>query len=293
MELNAIVYRNRKFVGSLTDGAGILGRSYPICAQADPSLDAFDPAPGRYRFVRIAFIPAEDQEATIAYGPAVVFFEAVEGDAITEAGMGRMGGMGLMGDRRVLVLYGGQLDGRGRLLPTDGGIRLRNDDFWELVQRVRLESEVILNVAEARMGFIRWFTAPRVSRQRRYFVTSSGYNRGDLDDDFEDTLFWMWLLRDRGSYCDEYYPPALPPDLGQGGDDDPGALPYSADANLTEPPPPPGDGSGLPLIDNPFADTNSTPASANAEINRRDPVELEAPDPPSANVESGDPGTSY
>ncbi len=185
--LKVVVYADRQHVGKLTliDG-GVEQQSFEVAAKANDDEDTSHPEPGRYRFLKIIEVPTANLEAREAYGPKIMYFMK-EGSTSQDD---------------VLILHGGDLDDEGKLVATDGGLRLANDDFQQLMIAIGNEKKVQLELEEKELGFLRQFTKKRVSDvpvQRVSAPSSSSSSSGGLTDNI---FFWMWLYDSFSSHSD-------------------------------------------------------------------------------------------
>jgi len=71
--------------------------------------------------------------STHSYGPnGAIRLNPTSGDALTAAGLGR----------QYLLIHGGDLNANNRLRPTNGCIRLSNDDMAALLNAIAVESQI-------------------------------------------------------------------------------------------------------------------------------------------------------
>lgn len=129
----------RLVVRATVDGSALRG-ACPVAAASDresaaglgnpendPFLPGGPPPFGRYRLGRI--LSTHDLPAGVRaeYGPIVLAFEPLSGDAATAESHGRL----------LLLVHGGETGGDGRLRPTTGGMRLPDADIRALAALAR------------------------------------------------------------------------------------------------------------------------------------------------------------
>ena len=124
---------DREHLGIMSLDIGGDKREFHISAQSDPRLEITDPQGGLYRLIKIVDTPA-DPVAIKAYGPKILFFEH---DCTPN-----MDGM---------VLHGGDPDVDGRLFPTEGSLRMSNEDLETLVGLIKNEIDVRLVIREEKV----------------------------------------------------------------------------------------------------------------------------------------------
>ncbi len=194
MKLKILVFDNRRYVGKLSftskNGAQY---EYKVCAQASPEIDgAVNPPVGNYAFIKTVENAAELIEG---YGTHILFFQAVGGDASRTSNY--------KGGKFVLALHGGDTDGEDRLLPTEGGIRLRNEDLEELLWVIEYEKNIQpgnlqLEIVSREDGIMEKLTQRKVSKQRpSVFARPSNFQTSgssSSDSFFDSPLFWLWYF---------------------------------------------------------------------------------------------------
>lgn len=197
------VSADRSTLGILSIGSG--GWSVAASAKSDPASNLPDPAVGHYRLIRSTQIPEAFEEARRAYGATMLFFQV---------------------GQTVIPLHAGDLAPSGKLLPTEGGIRLSNEDFRKLVEQIGDDADVRLEILETkeidavsaaageRVKVSRQ-PAPRPSRRPGRGPASSSpafsssptvhHHHSSSTDDF---WFWYWVFSDNGHQCHHHdYPP--------------------------------------------------------------------------------------
>ncbi len=93
----------------------------------DPFLPGGPPPFGRYRLSHILSTHDLPADVRAEYGPAVLVFEPLAGDAATAESHGRL----------LLLVHGGETGTDGRLRRTNGGVRLRDEDIRALAVLAR------------------------------------------------------------------------------------------------------------------------------------------------------------
>jgi hypothetical protein len=193
------VSADRSTLGILSIGSG--SWSVAASAMSDPASNLPDPAVGRYRLIRSTEIPEAFEEARRAYGEKMLFFQV---------------------DQTVIPLHAGDLAGSGKLLPTDGGIRLSGEDFRKLIEQIGDDADVRLEILETKE--IEAVSAAagervKVSRQpaprpiRRAssspsLLASSVPTHHHHTSFGDDIWFWYWMFSDSGNHHHHDYPPA-------------------------------------------------------------------------------------
>jgi hypothetical protein len=184
MELQAIVYSNRDYLGKLSViNHGRTAQEFEISAKSDPGLGIADPPAGRYKLLDVKDVTEEHREVVAAYGESVIYFERMGGFPVASNCEGKF----------ILAIYGGS-DGDD-LLPTDGGIRLSNDDLATLIDLIG-DAKVSLSISEESVGLLGRFTHRKVSKRspRKLRLSYHGNRRmRECYSDDDDLLFWIMM----------------------------------------------------------------------------------------------------
>jgi hypothetical protein len=162
-----------------------------VAAKSAPAFRMDGPRPGPYRMRALAEFEGRvnDPRAIQLYGPGIIFFEE-----INHARSRRPG---------IVPVHGGQLDAFGRMIQTDGGLRVTNEYMRGLLAEAKASEEVTLNIVEDHLGFIRRWFRPKVSaavpqypaRDHSDSETSHGSeNLGTSDDSTDDRPFWHGFI---------------------------------------------------------------------------------------------------
>jgi uncharacterized membrane protein YgcG len=109
---------------ALSDSAVAAGVGNP---ENDPLRPGGPPPFGRYRLSQLLPTRGLTAEARAEYGPAVLAFEPLDGDAAMAESYGRL----------LLLVHGGDAGDDGRLRPTTGGVRLADADIRALADLAR------------------------------------------------------------------------------------------------------------------------------------------------------------
>ena len=165
------------------------GKPIDISGKTDPTLKSTLRLPnGRYMFQRMTFIDKRDVHALAAYGPAILFFQKIEGGT-------------------VLSIHGGRQDTSGKLLPTDGGLRVSDDDLRSLIDRVQRNKKryerFLLTLETEKLGFFRRQMRQKVSGQfpQRTHEFRERYRQDRESSGITDSpFFWMWLFSQTGNH---------------------------------------------------------------------------------------------
>lgn len=186
--LKVTVYSDRNHVGkiSVMDGDDEV-QSFEVAAAAHDALENIShPQIGDYKLLNTVDVPGDQTEAQNAYGSRIMYFIK----------------NGSKAKEDVLIVHGGELGEDGRLVATEGGLRLSNEDFEALAELVQSEGITQLSIEEKEMGFFKHFTTSRVSSTPPRSVSSSYFNnsnrqQGQSSSSFTDSpFFWMWLYDD-------------------------------------------------------------------------------------------------
>ena len=120
----------------------------------DPLRPGGPPPFGRYRLSQVVPTRSLAREVQAEYGPVVLAFEPLAGDALVAESYGRL----------LLLVHGGDSGADGRLRPTTGGVRLSDADVRAVAELVRdLRPDEVM--FEVRPLFFLWALGqPRPSR---------------------------------------------------------------------------------------------------------------------------------
>ena len=109
--LVVVIYSDRKHVGklSIVDSDNNEVRSFEVAAMAHDDLEfAAHPEVGNYKLLKTVDVPGNHADAAEAYGSKIMYFIKA-GSHLPED---------------VIIIHGGALGDDGRLVATEGGLRL-------------------------------------------------------------------------------------------------------------------------------------------------------------------------
>jgi hypothetical protein len=259
MELRVTVYKNRDYLGklSLINNFGKTLGEFEVSAKSDPDFGVLDPPTGHYRLLTIKSTSGENSGVISAYGDSVIYFERISGNPVRSNCEGKF----------ILAIYGSAFN--DALLPTDGGIRLRNSDLRALVDTIK-DQNTTLSITEENNGFLGWLTHSRVSKGKAPYLRLSYHGNRRMREcyrDDDDTLFWimMYMLwNDDDSGIDDPGVTDIDGGVDDGPTDDSGPIVSDpiedvAPLDVIEP--------GPPLIVDPFvSETPVTPSVSEPSI---------------------------
>jgi hypothetical protein len=191
LQLKVLVYNDRRYAGTLkyvTHGQTV---ECAVAAQSHHSFNIPNPPTGTYRMVNVVEVNDQDEEEQKAYGGGIIFFEAIGGAALRESNAG---------GKFILALHGGSTDISGRLLPTEGSLRIADADLGILLDAIEHGDEVTLELSEEKIGLIRSFSVQRLSKdvphipprnQPRRDFERSAFEGGTFDS---NPPYWFWLF---------------------------------------------------------------------------------------------------
>ncbi len=170
------VHPDRSYLAELVINVNGTERVFPVSAMTEPEIGLTDPEIGTYHWVKTIDVPANDAEALSAYGRKIIFFKA-------------------QGSEQVLAIHGGDSDLDGKLLATEGGLRLNNDDL-QLLCVLIVDSYPVLCIEECKLGFLERWTHRKVSNASLHRLSRGDRQMYDEESDLGDFIFWRWLFYD-------------------------------------------------------------------------------------------------
>lgn len=193
LRLKLYVPDNDTYVGLLTGTDGVNKIECAASTQFVRAVRQLDLPAGSYRLTRSVPVKQGDRGAVEAYGETIISFSAMD--------------ISPMSKPRVIVMHGGKMGDDGQLRPTEGTVRLSNDDLFFITQLIEINgSEVVLEIEQQTIRFYHKPFRPKVSSSRplrvasssrRVSVRSSGFGSGfDYDPVAEmlEDYFWFQML---------------------------------------------------------------------------------------------------
>lgn len=192
LKLRLLVPDNNAYVGELTGTDGVNKISCAASTQFVSAVRQLDLPAGSYRLTKSVPVKQDDRSAVDAYGSTIVSFTATN--------------ISPMSKPRVIVMHGGKMGDDGQLRPTEGTVRLSNDDLFLLVELIEANGEAVLEIEQQTIRFYHKPFRPKVSSSRplrvasssrRVSVRSSGFGSGFGYDPVAEMLedyFWYQML---------------------------------------------------------------------------------------------------
>mgnify|MGYP000505827648 CR=1 FL=1 len=193
LKLKLRVPYDSAYVGVLTGTDGVNKISCPASTQFVSAVRRLDLPAGSYRLTKSVPVKQGDRSAVDAYGNTIISFTATD--------------ISPMSKPRVIVMHGGKMGNDGLLRPTEGTVRLSDDDLFFLTELIEVNgNEVVLEIEQQTIRFYHKPFRPKVSSSRplrvasssrRVSVRSSGFGSGfDYDPVAEmlEDYFWYQLL---------------------------------------------------------------------------------------------------
>lgn len=193
LKLKLWVPNDTTYVGQLTGTDGVNKISCAASTQFVSAVRQLDLPAGSYRLTKSVPVKQSDRTAVEAYGNTIVSFTATD--------------ISPMSKPRVIVMHGGKMGNDGQLRPTEGTVRLSNDDLFFLMELIEINgSEVVLEIEQQTIRFYHKPFRPKVSSSRplhvasssrRVSVRSSGFGSGFGHDPVAEMLedyFWYQML---------------------------------------------------------------------------------------------------
>ena len=204
---------NRQYAGTLSIGDG----SAPITAvgTCDSDFEGHEPKLGSSKLKQINLNKqATNEELFAAYGPAVLVFEAVSGEATRVSNT--------PDDRNILAIHAGETDDDDNLLPTNGSIRISNGDMVDLLNYIGRDKIVSLDIEERKWGMLARAVAPlvavRASKEVFIAPTPTPWSNHTSSSGF-NPWFWLWVYDSMSSSNHHAYQdvPGFHPGEGRSG----------------------------------------------------------------------------
>ena len=204
MKINVLVFDSRSYAGSLSFEINGKYYEYPVCAQAAPDvINAINPPAGQYHLVKTTQSP---NDPTHDYGQYMLFFERTNSTDIINNHK----------DKFILVIHGGETDEDDKIIPTEGGIRMRNDDLEDLVYVIKNQRGAVSMTIESRHdSFIDRMLHCKVSTQSpKSSASNSSYSRDTYKqsqsfDITDSPSFWLWVFNKISDNDNNQSPPEV------------------------------------------------------------------------------------
>jgi hypothetical protein len=157
-------------------------------ASAKSGDEALYPKSGSYKLIRVVYLNKHDDQALFnCYGTHVIFFEAVGGTAALSSPEN---------PKRILAVHGGLTDEHDSLLPTEGSIRLRNDELETLVKMLRNDIHIPLILKLEEPGLLKKLAGKKVSQVVPTLPRPAPRSLGShssVASHYERIPYWMYL----------------------------------------------------------------------------------------------------
>lgn len=171
---------DRDYVGYLTLQSG---RRLDVSAKTAPKLNLPDPAVGLYRLYRVVDIDPRHRVARFHYGMAVAYLENCQ-------------------TRALMPLHGGEADDDGRLLSTEGGLRVHDDELMDFIAHVQPSRDgsvrgAILHLDTSPLGWVGRRFRRRISNRPldlSYIALLGGSMSGQEDLAVQGGAYLRWLI---------------------------------------------------------------------------------------------------